>query len=415
MRDMLTMPRALLLRWARRLWVRVSLYAVLALAVALAAFVADDLIPDRLAQRFGPDAVMPVLTILASSMLAVSTFSLNIMVSAQRAASGNATPRLHRLMREDTTTQAVLATFIGAFVFALTSIILFRADLYGPDAAVVIMAVTVGVVAVVILNMLRWIDHLSTLGSLDDSLRRAHERAATSLEALARQPALGGVPLTAATVVPETLTDIPALSSGYVQLVDMHRIVSCLPGECRAYVLRPPGRHVLRGEAVAQVSGTLPPALSERLAAAFVTGDMRTYDQDPEFGLLALSEISSKALSPGVNDPGTAIEAIARIETLLWDHAQSGDRAGPVAFPNVFVPVPSARRLVEAGFAATARDGAGTIEVMIQLRQALCALTRCADPALAEAARDMAGLALAHAEAALPLDQERTRLREIRL
>ena len=149
-----------ILRYYRNMGLRVALYAALALAVAfvspIAAFWGSDLTSIELALA----AVLPILNILASSMLAVSTFSLNIMVSAHRSAAGTTTPRVHRILLEDTTTQSVLATFIGAFVYSLTSIILLRSNFYTEDVAVIVMAITIVVVALVVVSLLRWIDHL---------------------------------------------------------------------------------------------------------------------------------------------------------------------------------------------------------------------------------------------------------------
>lgn len=409
------MPLVILRRFTRRLWVRVTLFALLAVVVSVAATGITQFVPDGLSDRFGPDSVMPVLSILASSMLAVSTFSLSIMVSSHRAAAGNATPRIHRILLEDTTTQSVLAVFIGAFVYSLTSIILFRADIYPEHAAVVIMAVTVAVVVLVIVAMLRWINHLSTLGSMDDSIRTAYDLARKSLINQARNPAFGAHRLTDDIVMPTDLTPVPAPRSGFVQVVDVAALQACAEAESGSgtliYIDRPPGRHVLTGQPLAHVSGSPGPDRIARIARCFVTGDLRSHEQDSEFGLLVLSEISSKALSPGINDPGTAIEVVTRLETLMWDYALAGRTTPPPSCPNVFCPVPSADRLIEAGFAATARDGAGVIEVALQLRQALLELATAPQEDLRKAANAMAEHALLHADAALPLQDEKDRLR----
>ncbi|MCM2561536.1 DUF2254 domain-containing protein [Lutimaribacter sp. EGI FJ00015] len=413
MTNYLKMPLSILKRFARKLWVRVTLFAVLAVAVAVAASLVTPLLPEGLANSIGPDAVMPVLSILASSMLAVSTFSLSIMVASHQAAAGNATPRIHRILLEDTTTQSVLATFIGAFVYSLTSIILFRADIYPEHAAIVIMAVTVTVTVLVIVAMLRWIHHLSSLGSMDDSLQIAYELAHESLGALARQPAQGANPLTRDTILPTDLTPVPAPSSGYVQMIDMAGLQDCTGPGILIYVARRQGRHVLASQALAHVSGNTTQQLRDRIARCFVTADLRNHEQDAEFSLLVLSEIASKALSPGINDAGTAIEVITRLETLLWEHARDRADQPTAKYHNVFCPVPSAGRLVNAGFAATARDGAGLVEVALQLRQALLELAQGPQQEIGDAATELAQRALAYADAALPLQEEKDMLRAV--
>ena len=87
----------LLLQLGRKLWVRASLFSVLAVGTAFVALLAKPYIPDDLQTKIGADAVDNILGIIASSMLAVTTFSLRTMVSAYSAATSNVTPRATKL------------------------------------------------------------------------------------------------------------------------------------------------------------------------------------------------------------------------------------------------------------------------------------------------------------------------------
>ena len=89
----------LLAQLTRTLWIRATLYVVLALAAALLAVLIERLLPGPLPIDIGADAVDRILDILASSMLAVTTFSLSVMVAAYSTATTNVTPRATRLPR----------------------------------------------------------------------------------------------------------------------------------------------------------------------------------------------------------------------------------------------------------------------------------------------------------------------------
>ena len=404
-------PLLMLLRLGQLLWVRVALMAVLAVVASATAIFFENTIPDTLTQRFTPDAVMPILTILASSMLAVSTFSLNVMVSAHNAAAAQATPRVHRILLADTTTQTVLATFIGAFVYALTSIILFKAQLHGPGAAVTVLAFTVVVVVLVILAMLRWIDHLSDLSSMETSLRATERAARDSLIHTKSEPALRALPLTPDTVIPDDAQPIGAPRSGFLQFIDLPRLSAALgKSQARVYIHSEPGTNVLQGQPIAYAAG-LSDALLKKIQACLTIGDTRTFEQDATYGLLVLSEIGSRALSPGVNDPGTAIDVIARQQGLLWDWVHTPLNDAPPKFDRIFVPDTHPKDLIDKAYGSIARDGAGTLEVVQHLLAALEPLTTCPDKALAQAARDMANRARAYADKALPLVSEKASLR----
>ncbi|HBT33923.1 MAG TPA: DUF2254 domain-containing protein, partial [Pusillimonas sp.] len=121
----------LLTQFSRTLWVRALLYSLLAIVTALVSIWVDPYIPADFGGRIGADAVDQILDIMASSMLAVTTFSLTVMVSAYSAATSSVTPRATRLLMQDTTTQNVLSTFLGAFLFSLVGIIALSAGAYG--------------------------------------------------------------------------------------------------------------------------------------------------------------------------------------------------------------------------------------------------------------------------------------------
>ena len=402
-------PLMILLRAFRRLWVRVALMALLAVMASVLAALLEDVIPLAIKDRVKPDAVLPVLTILASSMLAVSTFSLNVMVSAHNAAASQATPRVHRILLANTTTHTALAAFIGAFVYALTSIILFKAQLHGPGASVTILGVTVAVVVLVILAMLRWIDHLSELGSMENSLRVTEDAARGSLMQSRAAPALGARVLTDETVMPEKAEPIRAPCSGYLQFLDLAKLNGILEKEnATVYFHVVPGDPILVDRAVAHAAG-LTAEQREQVQACLTISDTRSFEQDRTFGLLVLSEIAARALSPGVNDPGTALDVINRQERLLWDWARTPPEDAPPAYDRIFVRPVAAAELIENAYGSIARDGAGTIEVVERLLKALETLSQGPDMALAKAARDMAGHARSHAAEALPLASQRER------
>ena len=133
-----------------------ALFSLLAIATALVAIVAEPYIPRDVPTKIGADAVDNILGIIASSMLAVTTFSLSTMVSAYSAATSNVTPRATRLVMEDSTTQNVLATFVGSFLYSLVAIIALSTGAYGETGRVVLFIVTIVVIALIVVTLLRW-------------------------------------------------------------------------------------------------------------------------------------------------------------------------------------------------------------------------------------------------------------------
>jgi uncharacterized membrane protein len=381
------------LRWMlKKIGVRVVSFAALALLAAGLARILAPHLPDDLALRTGSEAVADLLGVLTSSMLAVTTFSLSIAVAAFATAAGSATPRATILLQEDRTTQNVLATFLGAFLFGLVGQIALRAQVYNASGKVVVFLFTVVVIGLVVVALIHWISHLMQFGRMDDTLDRVERAASNALRQRLANPFLGGQAPVAAP--PERSILIPSPATGYVQHIDMQSLQTCAEKlDARLYVHRLPGAFATVGTPLLSVAA--PPVEdidAAALSRAFTIGTRRTFEDDPRFGLIVLTEIASRALSPGVNDPGTAIDILGRHVRIL---SQWSERREPeIHFERVFVSPIRLEDVMEDAFRPIARDGASLSEVQIRLHKALTSLRLCAPHVFADACGNMAREAL---------------------
>lgn len=381
-----------ILRWlrqqSRRIQVRVILFAVLNMAALAVAALIGPLIPEGAGDLIGAEAVDTILQVIATSMLAVVTFSLTIMVTAFSRAEGQWTPRSHILLREDTRTHSVLATFLGAYLYALIAIILRAADVFGENEMVVLFFTTLLVVAAIIVSIIRWILHLEGFGSLTVTARQMEARAAEAVREAALFPAQGARPLTSQVQVPANGTDIRAPHAGYVQQVfeeALQEEAGTLDAEI--YVLVPVGRYVMRGDVLARVAGDRVPDKDAmaRLTAAIAVDDIRSFAMDPVFGVTVLAEVATRALSPGVNDPGTAIDIVHRLSRVIAE-ARAAPRIAAPEHDRVWIEPLSLDALFEASFEPIARCAGAAVEVHMALRRAHDDIARAGDVALREAA-----------------------------
>ena len=389
-------------RFTERLWVRVMLVAALALVAAGAAALVGPFIPSAVDEYVGAEATDGILAIIASSMLAVTIFSLGVMVQIHRAVSGQWTPRVHRLLTRDRATINVLATFVGAWLFALVSIILRSAAYVGERETVVLFGMTLLVVALIVVMLVRWIAHLEQFGSLAHTNGRIEEEACRALQARMRTPCLGGRPLLGGReAIPWDADEVLAHATGWVR--NVHEAALADLGRehgMGVYLSAPVGRFVHERDVIAHV-GARAPGLHEAVRRAIVIGPLRSFEQDPRFGLVVLGEVASKALSSGINDAGTAIDVIGRVARVLEGWRDEAAGAGDPPHPHLHVPPLRAADLLEDAFAPIARDGAGVAEVQIHLQRTLGALARHDEPSMAAAARAMADDAWRRARAAM--------------
>ncbi len=170
------------------------------------------------------------------------------------------------------------------------------------------------------------------------------------------------------------------------------------------------GRH-LGGAAVGLescVDGDPAELDSAAIASAFVIGRSRTFDEDPRFGLIALAEIGSRALSTSVNDPGTAIMIIGVLVRLfsLWLSPSASTAETDVQFDRVGVPELSLDDMFCDAFQSIARDGASCVEVAIRLQKALRALAAIDHAKVSDIAARYSSVAIKRSEQAMMIAED---------
>ncbi|MGH1450799.1 MAG: DUF2254 domain-containing protein [Pseudomonadaceae bacterium] len=409
----------LVTRLTHTLWVRAALFALLGIAAALLAAALQGSLPIELELELGENAVGTILEILASSMLAVTTFSLSVMVMAYSAATNNVTPRATRLLMQDTTTQNVLGTFIGTFLFSLVGITALSTQTYDERGRAILFLVTLLVILLVVVTILRWIQHLSHFGRVGDTTGRVELVTLSALKDRVCHPGLGGIAVPVAEFSPPaSARPVHARSTGLVQHLDMAELSELAEAhDWQIWVASQPGAFVSGPRPLAWIQGADDDRLDEAdeaVRGVFTLGNDRSFDQDPRFGLSVLAEIASRALSPAINDPGTAIDVLGRAVRILSYYSEKsiGEQQCETVYPRIRLPALELDDLFDDIFAPIARDGAGLIEVQLRLQKGLLLLAG-QGAELSRCAQRQAVRALTHAESALLLEEDRQRLRDL--
>lgn len=402
-------------RLTERLWVRPLAMCLLSVAAAFVAKGFEGTALARWAPAFEPDSVEKLLTILSGGMLVIATFAVGSMVAAYASAANQTTPRTFALVVSDDASQNALSIFVGAFIYSLVSILFHENGFYTDKGQSAVLALTVLVFAGVILTFVRWVDSIARLGLLGTIIRKAEGKARETLAQRRAAPTLGCAPVTGPD---DAGWPVPAESVGWIQQVmasDLQELAE--RHGLRIRIRASAGDFAGPGAALATIRAERDDARlhADAVRAAFRIGDRRTFDEDPRFGLVVLTEVAGKALSPGINDPGTAIEIIGAHVRLLSAWARPPeDEENPslVRFDRVEMPELPVDAIFEDAFVAIARDGAGTVEVMERLLEALASLATLPCPRIRAAAQDHARQALARAEAAMSHPEDLRRVRE---
>lgn len=258
-----------------------------------------------------------LLAAIVSSTMTVVAVTFSVTVVALTVASQHYGPRLLNTFMRDRTVQVVLGLLIATFtysVFVLGSVQMEGERPLHWATAGAILLVACSVVALIV-----FMHHVTTslqVSSVALHITRDFDEA-LALEA--GKPRRSELP-------PETATDsaagddVRSTGSGYVQGVREAGVCRLAARhDVRITIVRPPGKYVFPGTVIARVTpaGRVDATFSRELNALFLLGTDRTTRHDLEFAVKQLVEIALRGLSPGVNEPFTAIACIDRLGQVL--------------------------------------------------------------------------------------------------
>lgn len=396
------------------LWIGPAAAALFAIAICIAAYVIGTRWDAEVIVSITENTLVTVLALFASSMLTVATFSLSAITGSAASVASSTTPRAAVHVITDARGRWALASFVAAFVYSIVGILSLVALQFGELGRLLLFVGLIVIVVLVLVAFIAWVDHVLKLGRQQHALDRLLRNALATITpdvayafgALAWDGVTpqDGVPVAHADVGRVVTIDTAALQ----RIADEHGVevvVTVRPGD----TVEPttPVLYVV-GEDRQRVADTC----GDELACAIATDRQRTQDQDVRFNITLLAETADRALSPGVNDPGTAIVVLDLLLELFveWARVRREAVGAEVRARRVRVPVLTAEELVRDAFGPIARDGAAVVEVGVRLQKVLAALRRLPDHELAEAATAMSRIALEFADRALVLPAQRAML-----
>ncbi|ANY19488.1 hypothetical protein A6F68_00963 [Tsuneonella dongtanensis] len=267
-----------------------------------------------------PDGASNMLTVIAGSMIGVASTVFSITIAAVAYASGTYGPRLLTNFMEDKGNQLSLATFIGTFVYAITVLRTVRAEdevaASAQDAASTALPgfvpqlsllVAYGLMALSVAVLVYFLNHVPSSIRINTVLEGIGRRLLDQVREEYPEPNTAAEPESQPAGRP-----VMARGTGYVQLVDFEDLGKLSEKHGCSFALKVrTGDFVHPGMALAEVSGEVDiDAVERSVTDAFILGATRTPKQDPQFLIDELVEIALRALSPGINDPFTAITAL---------------------------------------------------------------------------------------------------------
>jgi uncharacterized membrane protein len=334
----------------------------------------------------GPDGARALLTTIAGSMITVAALTFSITIVALSTASQQFGPRLLRNFIRDRGYQLVLGTFLATFVYCLVVLRTVRSN--GSQQFVPYLSLAVSIVlAVAGVGVLVYFIHHATFSMSAESLVATTGRELRAAieglfpESQGQRSKLREPGRVLPEGFPSGAQEIPAESSGYIQDIDHARLLELAhENELVLRLEHRVGHFVTQdGLLVEAWPGTtvVTEELRKQLNQCFVLGTQRSLHPDVESGIDQLVEIAMRSLSPGINDPNTAVACIDQLANGL---GIIGGRDIPpsllsregkvrlVTYPLTY------SGLVDAAFSRIRQYGRGSIPVVLRLLEAIASL-----------------------------------------
>jgi uncharacterized membrane protein len=290
----------------------------------------------------GPSAARDLLAAIAGSLISVTGLTFSFTVVALQLASSQHSPRLLQTFVTDPVVQATLAQLVGTFTYALTVLRTVRSEDSTADESAFVprLSVTVGFISAVVsvIALVLFLGHLARSLRVETMLRDVSAEARDAYERLlpaGQDP--GSAPPAPAQGAAHVVV---AESSGFVVDVDARPIVRAaheadvtvrlLPRIGDSLVAGTPLAHVWPASMAANVEVTDLCAVEQSLQRCVRVDFERDPTWDVGYPLRKVVDIAVRALSPGTNDPTTAVHALSHVSALLGELVERPP--GPLTF-----------------------------------------------------------------------------------
>jgi uncharacterized membrane protein len=353
-------------------WLIPLLYAAGALLLGtVVPRLADDLLPG-LVSSISTNAAIGIYSAVASGMIALTgiVFSLTF-VMVQFSATAYS-PRLVLWIARDPMMSHAMGVFTATFLYALIALAWVDRHGSGRTPLVSVLLVT----ALLIVSIVLFISLINRVGMLQVN------RMLVFTGNQGRQVIESLYPPIASPVSSPGVTSCPAPcrqtlfhhgDPRVIQGVDVPRLIRMASrARCVIELAASVGDAVLDSIPMVRVRGGNGPLPEKDLRLAIELGSQRTFEQDPKYGIRLLVDIAIKALSPAVNDPTTAVQALDQIEDLLLrlgrrrlEIGAFADAAGEL---RVLIVFPSWEDFLRLAFDEIRFYGASSVQVMRRMQ-----------------------------------------------
>lgn len=369
-------------------WFTPAVFALLAVAFAVGVPILDyrydPWLKDNLEQYvMSPSSAQDLLSTIAGAMVTISGVVFSLTLLTLSVASAQMGPRLLRTFMRDRTTHVALGTFVGVSIYSLVVLASVRGAEergFAPQIAV-LLSVLFAVGALVV--MIYFIHRVALLIQVPYCIAEVAHELGASIDRLfpdriGSEDTRGDERLEQETALGDDFHTVDAWGEGYVQGVDVEALVAvAMKRDAVLSLAYRTGHFVTQRSLLARVwpKSAFSAQLERTVNDAFILGNRPTPRQDVECAVNELVEVAVRALSPGINDPFSAINCVDRLAAALARLAQRDvpstclrDTGEHVRVLRLVVSFPE---VLDAAMNQIRQYGCGSVPVVVRILEGL--------------------------------------------
>ncbi|MBN2366676.1 MAG: DUF2254 domain-containing protein [Calditrichaeota bacterium] len=310
------------------LWFLPTIMVIVSAGFALAISRIDVQIPSRLKLFFyagGPEGARVLLSTIAGSVITVAGVTFSVTIVALTLTTSQFGPRLLRNFMVDRVNQIVLGAFIATFIYCLLVLKSIQTNSYSNFIPEIAVSFSFIFVLADLGLLIYFFHHISTSIHAEQVINAVYHELEHTIDRLFK--AEDEYPIS-----PEIEHQIPdfqdnsfaviSQNSGYLRAIDVEGVLKLAEQDNLIIQIKyRPGDYVFSGSVLARVipNKEEKSAVEKKLISFLILGSKRSPEQDIEFAIHQLVEVALRALSPGINDPYTAISCINLLGSILCE------------------------------------------------------------------------------------------------
>ena len=300
-----------------RIWIQPIKFILISFMISIVTILIDTrVIPLH---RYIPDVLLTsvdlakeILSTLSGALLTMTTFTFSTIMIVLTTYSSDFTPRVVENFLTDESTTKVLGVFVGGFFYCITSLFFMRNSLSEYSIVAATIAIIYSVVC--IFYFISFVYSVSSSIQVSKLINRLYKESSEVIKRTMKFREENEILNEENIDIYKSKSDVYSQENGYLEEIKFDTIKGHIDGmTCKIVIKESIGQFISKNQIIATIyynEKDISTDWYEKITQCFVLEEERSVYGDYNFSIQKITEIALRAISPGINDPNTAIHCI---------------------------------------------------------------------------------------------------------